>query len=175
MMISNNLNPNEFNSYYTSYIDNATGINIIEGLKQNLDAVVTFYSNVPNDKHDYAYAEGKWTIKDVLLHIIDTERIFSYRALRIARQDKTSLAGYEQDDYAITAKANSRSLASILEEYKAVRQASIALYNSFDSAALKEIGEASGFPISVRAIGYILTGHENHHNQVVKERYLNAE
>ncbi|EDP69736.1 hypothetical protein FBALC1_09402 [Flavobacteriales bacterium ALC-1] len=171
-MISNQLNSKEYNSYYTSYIDNASGLNIIEGLKQNLESVVAFYSNLPQEKHDYAYAEGKWSVKDVLLHIIDTERIFTYRALRIARYDKTPLAGYEQDDYAITAKASSRSLASIIEEYIAVRQASIALYTSFDVAALEAIGEASGFPISVRAIGYILTGHENHHNQVVKERYL---
>jgi len=171
-MISNTLNNNEYDMYYKRYIDNAASIDVIEGLEQNLDSVVLFYSGLAQDKHNYAYAEGKWTPKDVLLHIIDTERVFAYRALRIAREDKTPLAGYEQDDYAITANASKRSLVNIIDEYKAVRQASIALYRSFDSAALEQVGEASGCPISVRAIGYILTGHENHHTQIVKDRYL---
>ncbi len=174
-MISNNLNPKEYNSYYKSYIDKSTDFNIVEGLKLNLDAIVSFYSNIPQEKHDYSYAKGKWTVKDILLHIIDTERIFTYRALRIARQDKTPLAGFEQDEYVVSGQSSSRSLDNILEEYKAVRQASIALYQSFDSNTIEQIGEASGFPISVRAIGYILTGHENHHNQIIIERYLKAE
>ena len=174
-MISNNLNPKEYNSYYKSYIDKSTDVNIVQGLNKNLDAVVSFYSNIPQEKHDFAYAKGKWTVKDILLHIIDTERIFTYRALRIARQDKTPLAGFEQDDYVVSGQSSSRSLDNILEEYKAVRQASIALYQSFDSNTLEQIGEASGFPISVRAIGYILTGHENHHNQIIIGRYLKAE
>ena len=174
-MKSQLLNPEEYNPYYKSYIDLATNENIVESLKQNLDLVVAFYSNIPKDKLDYVYAVGKWTIKDILLHIIDTERIFTYRALRIARKDRTPLPGFEQDDYVISANVNSRTLESILEEYKSVRQASIALFSSFDSESLKQIGEASGSPISVRAIGYIITGHENHHNQVIKERYLNLE
>ncbi|WP_299122849.1 DinB family protein [uncultured Winogradskyella sp.] len=174
-MISETLKSDEFNTYYKSYIDSSSNINIVKGLKQNLDSVVAFYSAIPAQKHDFAYAEGKWTIKDILLHIIDTERIFTYRALRIARQDKTALVGFDQDDYVVSAKASSRSLKNILEEYKIVRQASIALYSSFDTSASEQIGEASGYPISVRAIGYVLTGHENHHNQVIEERYLNAE
>ena len=171
-MISNNLNQNEYNPYYKSYIDNATGSNIVNGLELNIDSAMSFYSNVSIAKHDYSYAEGKWTVKDVLLHVIDTERIFSYRALRIARHDKTPLAGFEQDDYVITGNTKMRTLKSLLEEYKSVRYATIALYNSFDSKTLEQIGEASGFPISVRALGYIITGHENHHNQVLKQRYL---
>ncbi len=174
-MISNNLNPIEYNIYYKSYIDNATNLDIVEGLKQNLNSVVSFYSNIPQEKHDYAYAEGKWIVKDILLHIIDTERIFTYRALRIARQDKTPLTGFEQDDYVASGYASTRTLISLLEEYKVVRQASIALFSNFDYNTLAQIGEASGFPITVRAIGYILTGHENHHNQILKERYLKAE
>ena len=174
-MISNNLNPIEYNIYYKSYIDNATNLDIVEGLKQNLNSVVLFYSTIPQEKHDFAYAEGKWTVKDILLHIIDTERIFTYRALRIARQDKTPLAGFEQDDYVASGHASTRTLINLLEEYKVVRQASIALFSNFDSNTLAQIGEASGFPTTVRAIGYILTGHENHHNQIIKERYLKAE
>ena len=171
-MISDHLSKNEYNAYYKSYIDNARDLNIVSGLERNLDTVVSFYSGIPSEKHDFAYSEGKWTVKDILLHIIDTERIFAYRALRIARQDKTPMAGFEQDDYVVTASANTRSLENMLIEYRAVRQSTIALYKSFDSSDLKEVGEASGCPISVRAMGYIITGHENHHNQLITERYL---
>ena len=171
-MISNHLNQDEYSSYYKSYIDNAAAMDIVKGLEQNLDTLVSFYESIPLVKHDYAYAEDKWTVKDVLLHIIDTERIFAYRALRIARQDKTTLAGFDQDDYVANGNAKARSLDNLLEEYMSVRQSTITLYRSFDSSILKAVGEASGFPISVRALGYIITGHENHHNQVIEERYL---
>jgi len=171
-MISKNLNTNEYNIYYRPYIDLASSSDLIEGLKQNLASVLDFYSELPKAKHNYTYADGKWTIKDILLHIIDTERIFTYRALRVAREDKTPLAGFDQDNYVISSQSLLRPLEDVLEEYKAVRKATIALYSSFDTEALQRIGEASGSPISVRAIGYILTGHENHHNQVIKERYL---
>ncbi|BAO77466.1 DinB family protein [Winogradskyella sp. PG-2] len=171
-MISHNLNHTEYNSYYKAYIDNATNDDIVEGLEKNLETVVEFYSSIRSDKHDYAYAEGKWTVKDVLLHVIDTERIFAYRALRIGRYDKTPLTGFEQDDYVINGNTKYRTLDSLLEEYITVRQATISLYKSFNSETLEYLGEASGFPISVRALGYIITGHENHHNQLIKERYL---
>lgn len=171
-MTSQLLNANEYHRFYQPYIAKTSHLNIIEGLKLNLDAVVLFYSKISSDKHDFAYAEGKWTIKDILLHIIDTERIFAYRALRIARLDKTSLAGFEQDDYVVNAFAGNRSMESLLDEYKSVRQATISLFSSFSSNALLQIGEASGFSISVRAIGYIISGHENHHTQIIKERYL---
>jgi hypothetical protein len=172
-MISDQLKPGEYSNFYKNYIDKSTSLDIVDGLKENLISVQSFYSSLPQEKHDFAYAEGKWTIKDVLLHVIDSERIFAYRALRLGRQDKTPLMGFEQDDYIVSANANNRSFSSILEEYTFVRQSSIALFESFDLTALKQIGEASGFPVSVRALGYILTGHENHHIQIIKERYLN--
>lgn len=166
------LNPKEYNPYYKAYIEKSTQQNCVEGLKHNLEAVVLFYSNIPKEKHNYAYAEGKWTVKDVLLHIIDTERVFAYRAMRIARQDKTPMVGFEQNDYVANGFAENRTLESLIEEYKAVRQATITLFSSFDSNALLQIGEASGSSFSVRALGYIMVGHENHHNQVLVERYL---
>ncbi|REE25779.1 DinB family protein [Winogradskyella pacifica] len=169
----NSIKVSEYNPYYKPYIDAVNkDLGIVEGLKQNLDDVVSFYSNIPKEKHSYAYAEGKWTIKDVLLHIIDTERIFAYRALRIARQDGTPLAGFEQDDYVVHANAEKRTMESLLEEYRTVRQATITLFSSYDTDTLLFIGEASGFPVSVRAIGYIIMGHENHHLKIIKERYL---
>lgn len=166
------LNINEYNSYYESYIEKSNQRPIVEGLNDNLEKVVLFFKSIPQSKQDYSYAEGKWTIKDILLHIIDTERIFSYRALRISRNDKTPLPGFEHNDYVLNASASSRSLESLLEEYTAVRKATIALYSSFNSQVLLELGEASGFPISVRAIGYIISGHENHHCEIIKQRYL---
>lgn len=174
MIISDKLNSKEYNAYYKNYIDKATDVDIIKGLKSNLDSVVEFYSEIPKEKHDFAYAKGKWTIKDILLHIIDTERIFAYRALRIGRGDLTPLAGFEQDDYVLALNSTALSLDNIIEEYKAVRMGTIQLFQNFERCDTKttRIGEASGSPISVRAIGYIFTGHENHHNQIIKERYL---
>ncbi|WP_179334792.1 DinB family protein [Winogradskyella costae] len=163
----------EYNPYYRPYIE-ATNkdLSIIEGLEQNSGDLIFFYSNIPQEKHGYSYAEGKWTIKDVLLHTIDTERIFAYRALRIARKDSTPLVGFEQDGYVVSAFAEKRSMQSLLEEYKSVRRATITLFNTFNTETLLLIGEASGFPVSVRAIGYIIMGHENHHLKIIKERYL---
>lgn len=174
-MISQSLDSQEYNNYYQSYIDLAADIDIVRGLEHNLSTVLAFYSSIPSELHNYAYAEGKWTIKDILLHIIDTERIFAYRALRIARKDFTPLAGFEQDDYVISAEASQRSLVNIMEEYKSVRLATIALFKTFNENSLTLIGVANNSPISVRAIGYILTGHENHHNLVIKNRYLKSE
>jgi len=167
------LSPAEYNSYYQPYLDAIDNdMVIVEGLQQNLELVFSVFSNIPEEKHNYAYAKGKWSIKDVLLHIIDTERVFAYRALRIARCDKTSLAGFEQDDYVVSANAENRSMDSLLSEYRAVRQATMVLFSSFDNETLILIGEASGFPVSVRAIGYIIAGHEKHHLKIIKERYL---
>ena len=171
-MISNHLNETEYHSYYKSYINNAASIDIVEGLQTNLKNVVAFLSQIPESKHNYAYEVGKWTIKEVLLHVMDTERIFAYRALRIARGDKTPLAGFEQDAYVANANVLKRSFKSLVEEYKGVRSSTISLFESFDEITLQNIGEASGSPASVRALGYIITGHENHHFNVIKERYL---
>lgn len=166
-------NKTEYIPYYQPYIDLSTSAkSITESLEKNLKTVVDFYENIPSQKLDFAYEKGKWTVKEILLHIIDTERIFTYRALRIARQDQTELAGYEQDDYVVTGKASNRTLESLLNEYKIVRKNSIVLFETFSDEELKTIGKASGAPISVNAIGLILTGHENHHNNVITERYL---
>mgnify|MGYP001565642087 CR=1 FL=1 len=167
-----NISHDEFNPYYLPYIQLAANQDIVLGLKKNVISVVDFYQNIPSEKLEHAYAEGKWTPKDILLHIIDTERVFVYRAMRIARQDKTEMVGFEQDDYVDAGKANNRTINSLIEEYKAVRNATIVLFDSFSDEELKSIGKANVSPVSVRAIGYIITGHENHHNNVIRERYL---
>jgi uncharacterized damage-inducible protein DinB len=118
------------------------------------------------------YAPGKWSLKEMLVHMLDTERIFAYRALRIARGDTTPLPGFEQDDYVPASNADARPLADILAEYTTVRAASLSLLESFTAEAVGRQGTASGQPVSVRAMAYILAGHEAHHLHILQERYL---
>ncbi len=171
-MTSKDLRVDEYNPYYQTYVNKTKGLNLKDGLGSNYETVLSFLNGIPSGKHEYRYAIGKWTIKEMLLHIIDTERIFAYRALRIARQDKTSLPGFDQDAYVEPSNANRRSFDSLLSEHKAVRQATIILFDSFDDTMLTATGTASNSTISVRAIGFIIMGHENHHCDIIKERYL---
>lgn len=162
----------EYNPYYGVFIDKALNKDIVEGLKEGITQFVEFVENIPDEKLTYAYADGKWTIAEVLQHIIDTERIFSYRALRFARKDKSPLIGFDQDDYVPNSNANTIKKEDFIEDFKAVRSSSISLYKGFTSDMLMWIGEASGSPMSARAAGYILSGHQTHHLDVIKERYL---
>lgn len=172
-MLVSDLSTNEYSLYQTTYI-NAFDSNktLLDGLKEGLSQLVNFVKNIPAEKLEYRYEEGKWTIKDILLHIIDTERIFTYRGLRISRGDKTPLPGFEQDEYVPLAFANSRSIESLLEEYENVRKATISFFESLNEDQLLFLGTSSDNSISVRAIGYIITGHQNHHLKVISERYL---
>lgn len=164
--------PEEYNPYYQRYIDLAEKFELNEGLLMRMEHASAFYNNIPEERWDYAYAEGKWTIKEVLLHIIDTERIFAYRALCIGRGDTSAFPGFDQDDYSASANANKRTKASLIEEFRAVRNATITLFNSLSSEDLTKIGTASNSPVSPRAIGFIVIGHEIHHSKVILERYL---
>lgn len=171
-MTVKDLTINEYNPYYQAYINKAQNVGLKEGLRKNFELVLEFLNAIPEDKLEYRYAEGKWTIKEVIQHLIDAERIFSYRALRIARQDQTPLPGFEENDYVPASFANNRSKEELLIDYKAVRQATVSLFDSFTNDMLLQVGTASNSPISVRALGFITIGHENHHCQVIKERYL---
>jgi hypothetical protein len=163
----------EYAPFYANYVALANTKNSIEsGLSAQLESTVSFFNLIPNDKLEFKYAEGKWTIKDILLHLIDAERIFTYRALRIARNDNTELSGFEENDYVKVANANGREMISIIEEYVSVRKATLTLFKSFSDNQLLRIGKASGCTVSVRAIGYIIQGHEKHHLSVINERYL---
>ncbi len=121
---------------------------------------------------NYRYQPGKWTIKEILGHIIDTERIMSYRALRFARHDTTELPGFDQDPYVEHAKAPQRTLPDLLREYSAVRQATIELFRSFDEETLQQVGIANQRRLSVRSLAYTIAGHELHHWNIIRERYL---
>lgn len=166
-------NENEFAPFYANYIAKALlHNNIVEGLKQQHIEVVSFFKSIPDNKQEFQYAEGKWTPKDVLLHLIDAERIFTYRALRISRNDQTPLHGFEENDYVPNACANARKMDSLVKEFETVRNATISLFSSFTEVQLMRLGIASGSTVSVRAIGSIILGHERHHIEVIKERYL---
>jgi uncharacterized damage-inducible protein DinB len=141
-------------------------------LQENLDSTSRFISSLSEEKLAHRYAEGKWTIKEILAHIIDDERIFTYRALRFARNDKTELPGFDQDDFARYSGANERSVADLLAEFATVRHSTIALFNSFTDEALLRSGVASGNIMSVRAAAYHIAGHELRHINIIKERYL---
>jgi hypothetical protein len=123
---------------------------------------------------NFRYAPDKWTVKDVLGHLADSERIFAYRALRIARADQTPLPGFEQDDFVRSGGFNERTLASLLEEFASVRSASLALYRSLDKDAWLRCGTANNDQISVRALAFITAGHELHHEKILEERYFPA-
>lgn len=165
---------NEYHPYYKSYIADlaSSGKPIVQVLTENQQEVNSLLSNLSNEKQNYRYAEGKWTIKELMQHCINTERIFNYRALRFARNDKSPLQGFEQDGYNEEAGANDRDFQEILTEFNAVRTSTIMMYQSFSNDALKQIGTASDNPMSVRALGYLSAGHIAHHMQVFQERYL---
>jgi uncharacterized damage-inducible protein DinB len=165
---------NEYHPYYKSYIEEvaSTGKSIVQVLTENQQEVNSVLYNLPEEKENYRYREGKWTIKELLQHCIDTERIFNYRALRFARNDKAPLQGFEQDGYNEEAGANDRDFQEILNEFNAVRTSTIFMYDAFSEEALQRIGTASDNPMSVRALGYLTSGHVRHHLKVFQERYF---
>ena len=133
---------------------------------------MSIFSQMPEEKGTFAYAEGKWTLKEALSHLIDGERIFAYRILRISRGDKTPIEGFEQDDYIATSNANSLSFANLLEEFDLQRRSNLILVKNISDEASRLMGTASDNPISVRALVYIMAGHVTHHLRVINERYL---
>jgi len=144
---------------------------VIEHLQANLKSTPEFIRSFPPEKLAEPWKAGEWTIHEILVHILDTERIFSYRALRFARNDATALAGFDQDAYVPYSGANQRAISDILEEYAAVRQASLAFLNSLDEAALARSGLVDGNRVSVRALAWMIAGHEIHHLNSIRENY----
>ncbi len=171
-MKSNQLPINEYADFYKSYIQVLEDVELIEELEICLHEFIKFVQNIPMDKFDYRYAVGKWTIKEIIQHLIDSERVLSYRALRISRNDKTPLPGFNENDYVDNSNGNDRNLQGLLTELAVVRQATLSLFNSFSQEQLTKIGVASNNEVSVRAIGFIIIGHQKHHQKVFSERYL---
>jgi len=171
-MNSNQLPENEYSTFNATYINAIENVDLLEELEISLHDFIKFVQNIPLDKFDYRYAEGKWTIKDIIQHIIDAERIFGYRALRISRNDQTLLPGFEENDYVENTDANGRSIQELLTEFSAVRHSNLFLFKSFSEEQLTRMGIASSHPISVRALGFLMIGHSKHHQRVFQERYL---
>ena len=133
---------------------------------------VNFLNKIPKEKHNYAYAKDKWTLMEVLIHIIDTERIFQYRALRFSRGDTTELPGFDQDIFVPESLAGKRSMESIVKEYAAVRLSTILLFENLTEANLEYSGVASSVPWTVGTIGFVICGHQQHHQNILEQRYL---
>lgn len=150
---------------------------ILKHLSVNYRKVKSFIYSLPEEKLYHRYQKDKWSIKEVLVHIVDDERIFSYRALRFARNEKENLIGFDQDAYTVYAEADKRSLDSIFEEYEAVRYSTIALFNNLPENSLDRMGHGTGSfnNATVRALLYHIAGHELHHINIIKEKYLNLQ
>ena len=158
--------------FYHNYINLVPGDELMEAFKKEGPAFNRFLESIPSGKIDYRYAEGKWTIRELLQHIIDAERIFAYRALRFARKDETPLPGFDENLYGETSKADKRDWNELLEEFKTVRKSSEYLFGSFDDDQLNATGISSNKSISVLAFGYVIIGHTIHHKKIIEERYL---
>lgn len=159
-------------TYLENYISQAPGSDLHEALPDSTQDLLKTLSSIPDDKGDFAYAEGKWSIKELLIHISDAERIFAYRLLRFARGDEQQPLPFEEDDYAKNCNANKRSLKSVTEELIAVRNATVALIESLQEEDLNKTGKTAIGSITVNALGFAICGHCAHHLKVLRERYL---
>jgi DinB superfamily len=163
---------NQAPNYFDTYVNKVADIELLDALKQSLLELDNLDFDALNAKAEYAYAEGKWTIKDIFQHLIDTERVMTYRSLSFGRNDVKQLPGFDENNYAKHVNTKKRSLRSLILELKLVHKSSIALFKSFDKKALQRKGIMYNAEISVLAVGFIIAGHQIHHLQVIKERYL---
>jgi uncharacterized damage-inducible protein DinB len=163
---------NEYAPYYEGYIKNVIGNDPLMNLENQYQEIQSILQSLTEEVANYAYMKGKWTIKQVLGHIVDTERVMSYRAFCISRKEKQSLPGFEQDDYVKEANFNQRTITNLLEDYRTVRKSTISLFKNFTGAMLNQKGIADGKEVSVLALLYIITGHEMHHLKILREKYL---
>lgn len=169
-LTSNSVYPPKFNKY----IGPVENEDLKTLLPKQEEEIVAFFNSIPEEKRLYKYAEGKWTIKEVLQHIIDSERVFSFRAIVFSRKDPNTFPSFDENNYSNYSNANNRNWHDLMDEFVAVRKSTESLFNSFSEEQLNEIGKASNYEMSVRALGYLIAGHLAHHINIVKERYLEA-
>ncbi|NJB85816.1 hypothetical protein GGR26_001561 [Lewinella marina] len=176
-MTVTDLSASEYAPFYAGYVDLVPpGITLRTALDDSAAGLAEYLNEVSEGGEDYSYAPGKWTIKQTLQHIIDSERVFAYRALRLGRHDATPLPGFEQDDYVAWADLSRREFRRMITEFEMIRKTTIALYNGFGEEDLKfqgtvSGGTVSGGPMSCRALGFIICGHTYHHLKLFRERY----
>jgi DinB superfamily len=164
--------PETYFAYFKKYVDQVPEEDLATAFSHQLTIIKNFLTSITEERSMYAYAAGKWTLKEVLLHITDTERIFNYRALAIARKETAPLPGFDENTYAANSNANSRSWQNLVDEFLAVRSSTEFLYKSFTDEALASSGIASNNPLTVNSLGFTTLGHFYHHKTVMEERYL---
>jgi uncharacterized damage-inducible protein DinB len=166
------LNENEYNPHYKHYISELGNVDLFEILTDSSEELLETVKDLSEEKWVFRYDEGKWSIKELLQHLIDTERIMSYRALRFSRNDATELQGFDENWYVDNSNGNDRNFNDLVEEFTCTRRASISLFKSFTHEMLTLSGTANGSDVTVRALGFIIAGHQVHHLKIIKERYL---
>lgn len=162
----------DFQKYIQRYLDLIPSQNWLEELRKTGEETIGMYSGFTKEQSLFAYAQGKWTLKELLLHLCDTERVFQYRILAFARGDRNELPGFDEETYAMNSFANRRSLISLIEEYQLIRKSSQILLETLEPSVLNNTGTANGNEISVDTIGKLVVGHNIHHLNIIKERYL---
>lgn len=162
----------EYNAFYAGYVAAVEGEDVLAFLREQYESGLVRLASIPESKYDHRYAEGKWSVREVIGHMIDAERVFSYRALAFARGDREAQPGMDQDVWMASSGFAERSTSSLLTELRHLRAANLALFESLDAAAWQRQGTASGSGITVRALIWIIAGHFAHHLQVLDERYL---
>ena len=164
--------PAEYDPYYQKYVSLVPEEDILLALKTQIDELSKLFDGVPEEKGTYAYGDGKWTVKEVLSHIIDGERMFAYRVFRIARGDKTPIEGFEQDGYIENSHANRRRITELIIEFTLLREANLMFFANLELADWTRTGTANDVEISVRSLAWIMVGHIRHHIAILKEKYL---
>lgn len=165
--------PGEYPPFAAGYIALAIAHDdVLKLLTDLMESTASTFSSLPADKGDYRYAPGKWSIKEMLGHMIDTERVFAYRALCISRGEQQNLPGFEQNDYVEKSEANKRTMADLITEFKTVRLSSLYLLQSLSTQQVDRLGSGNGHPVSVRALAHMIAGHELHHLTILRDRYL---
>lgn len=163
---------NEYGEWYAGYVSSITETDIVGVMTEQIDEIAERYGSIDEEKGTIKYAEDKWTIKELLGHIIDAERVFAYRLHRFSHGDATPLSSFDQDTYVANGRSNDRTFADLIEEFVAQRRSNVALVRSFREEDWNLTGIASDNPVTVRALAFIMAGHVRHHSRILKERYL---
>jgi len=171
----NRPNESEYARYFQSYVAQVSEHDILPVLRSQLDALDVLLNRVAADQETYRYAEDKWSIREIVGHLIDAERVFGYRALCIARGENQSLPGFDQEEYMKTAPYNHISLEDLLSEFRLVRQSNVAMFRTLDAEAWERSGTANDNSVTVRALAFIMAGHVRHHMNVLRERYISGD
>ena len=171
-MKTSELLKDDYHPFYEPYIFALGDVDLMEMLTKQKENFPQFIASIPDNKWHTAYDEGKWTIAEALTHVLDAERVFQYRALRFARNDKTSLPGFDQDAYVPYSGAAEMTKEMVIEDYRTIRASTIALFSKFDESVLRRKGNANESAMSVGALGFIICGHQRHHRDVIRLKYL---